>query len=79
MISVTRPEAADANEIESFYQDTSKLIRLLLHVVNGVLYGPQDTAEVYRFHAGVFWAGVCGERTEGHPNYQAPPRISTAT
>jgi hypothetical protein len=59
-------------EIESFYQDMSKLISLLLHLVKGHGYDPQQTAEVYRFHAAFFWAAVRGERTEGHPNYRAP-------
>ena len=63
-------------EIESFYQDNSKLIGLLLSLVAGIAYDPNDTAEVYRFYAKFFWAGVRGERTEGHPNYRAPPPTS---
>jgi len=59
-------------EIESFYQDMSRLISLLLHLVKGHGYDPQETAEVYGFHAKFFWTGVRGERTEGHPNYRAP-------
>jgi hypothetical protein len=61
-------------EIESFYQDNSKLVSLLLSLVAGVAYDPKDTAEVARFYAKFFWAGVRGERTEGHPNYRAPPK-----
>jgi hypothetical protein len=60
-------------ETESFYQDNSKLVGLLLSLVAGVAYEPNDTAEVYRFYAKFFWAGVRGEQTEGHPNYRAPP------
>jgi hypothetical protein len=63
-------------EIESFYQDNSKLVGLLLSLVAGVAYDPNDTAEVARFYAKFFWAGVRGERTEGHPNYRAPPPTS---
>jgi hypothetical protein len=63
-------------EIESFYQDKSKLVGLLLSLVAGVAYDPNDTAEVARFYAKFFWAGVRGERTEGHPNYRAPPPAS---
>ena len=63
-------------EIKSFYQDNSKLIGLLLSLVAGTAYDPNDTAEVYRFYAKFFWAGVRGERTEGHPNYRAPPPTS---
>jgi hypothetical protein len=66
--------AADATdaEVESFYQDNLELIRLLLHLAEGTAYDPSDTAGVYRFYAKFFWAGVRGERTEGHPNYRAP-------
>jgi hypothetical protein len=63
-------------EIESFYQDNSKLVGLLLSLVAGVAYDPNDTAEVARFYAKFFWAGVRGERTEGRPNYRAPPPAS---
>jgi hypothetical protein len=63
-------------EIESFYQDNSKLVRLLLGLVAGVAYDPNDTAEIARFYAKLFWAGVRGERTEGHPDYRAPPPTS---
>jgi hypothetical protein len=34
-------------------------------------YDPNETGGVYRHHAELFWAGVKGERTEGHPNYRA--------
>jgi hypothetical protein len=66
-------------EIESFYQDNSTLIGLLLSLVAGVAYDPNDTAEVYRLYAKFFWAGVRGERTEGHPDYRAPPLVTRAT
>jgi hypothetical protein len=60
------------DEIESFYQDNSNLVALLLSLVEGIAYDPNDFAEVYRFYAKLFWVGVQGERTEGHPNYRAP-------
>jgi hypothetical protein len=50
----------------------SELIRLLLSLVMAVAYNPEDTGHVYRHHAKFFWAGVRGERTEGHPSYRAP-------
>jgi AbiU2 len=59
-------------EVESFYQDNSKLIHLLMSLVKRIAYDPNDTAETYRFYAAFFWVGVRGERTEGHPNYRAP-------
>ena len=54
--------AADATdvEIESFYQDNSELIRLLLHLAEGTAYNPSDTAGVSGFYAKFFWAGVRG-------------------
>jgi len=61
-----------AGEIESFYQDMSNLISLLLSLVKAVAYNPEDTGRVYRHHARFFWAGARGERTEGHPDYRAP-------
>jgi hypothetical protein len=66
--------AADAidDEIEAFYQDNSKLISILLSLVDGMSYDPQDAAEVYRYYATFFWAAVRGEKSEGHPNYRAP-------
>ena len=64
-------------EIESFYQDTSKLISSLLHLVKAHGYDPQQTGEVFRFYASHFWAAVRGERTQGHPSYRAP-RLKTS-
>jgi hypothetical protein len=66
------PHSADLTdkEIESFYQDNSKLIHVLLSLVNAHAYDPEETAEVYRHYAGHCWAGAQGEQTEGHPNYR---------
>lgn len=64
------PDATD-EEIETFFQDTSKLVALLLHIVKATAYDPSETAEVYGFYAKFFWAAVRGERTDGHPSYRA--------
>jgi AbiU2 len=69
--AATGSDATD-EEIESFYQDNSKLVSLLLTVILATSYDPQDAAGVYRYYANHFWAGVRGERTEGHPSYRAP-------
>ncbi len=69
------PDLTD-DEIESFYQDNSRIIGLLLSLVSGIGYDPKETGEVFQHHASFFWASVRGERTEGHPNYRAP--VSTA-
>ena len=74
--AVTGTDATD-EEVESFYQDMSRLISLLISLVMAQAYDPEDTAQVYRFHAKFFWAGVHGERTEGHPNYRAPATLQT--
>jgi hypothetical protein len=76
--AATGADATD-EEIESFYQDISTLIRILLSLVVAVGFEPQEAAEVYRHYATLFWAGVRGERDEGHPNYRAPPCVTPAT
>lgn len=65
------PHSADLTdkEIEGFYQDNSKLIHILLSLVNAHAYDPEHTVGLYRLYAGHFWAAVRGEQTEGHPNY----------
>lgn len=60
-------------EIEEFYQDNSKLIHVLLSLVNAMAYDPEDTAKVYRHYASYFWAGARGEQTGGHPNRRPRP------
>jgi hypothetical protein len=67
--AVTGSSATDT-EVESFYQDMSKLIGLLLSLVMAQHYDPDELAQVYRSHAKLFWTAVRGERTEGHPNFR---------
>ena len=62
--AATGPGLTD-EEIESFYQDNSKIIGLLLSLVSGIGYNPQQTGEVYRHHASFFWAAVRGEKRKG--------------
>jgi hypothetical protein len=70
------PNSSD-DAVEAFYQDMSKLISLLLHLVERTAYDPAETAKVFALHAKYFWASVRGERTEGHPNYRAPQFIAS--
>jgi len=56
--------------IEEFYQDNAKIIQELLSLANATAYDPLDLAEVYKRYAADFWAGVRGEKTEGHPNFR---------
>ncbi|MFG1395158.1 hypothetical protein, partial [Xanthobacter agilis] len=73
LMPTTAPGAsATDEEIEKFYQENSKLVHILMSVVNAIGYDPEDTAKVYRHYARHFWAAARGERTEGHPNYQPP-------
>jgi AbiU2 len=58
--------------IEEFYQDNAKIIQELLSLANATAYDPLDTAEVYQHYAANFWAGVRGEKTEGHPHFRPP-------
>jgi hypothetical protein len=57
--AVTGTNATD-EEVEAFYQDMSKLISLLLSLVMANAYDPNQTAQVYRFHAKFFWAAARG-------------------
>lgn len=66
-----RTDASD-EEVESFYADNLELVRLLLSLVTATAFDFSEAASVYGHHAGLFWASVRGERTQGHPNYRAP-------
>lgn len=50
--------SANDDEIEQFYQDNSKLVQLLLSLVNAMAYNPQQTAGVFGFYAKAFWERV---------------------
>lgn len=50
-------------EIEEFYQDNSKLIHILLSLVNAMAYDPQDTARVFGSYAISFWERFQSART----------------
>jgi hypothetical protein len=76
-ITIAGADATDA-EVESFYLDMAKLISLLLHLVEATAYDPMETAHVYQHYAKFFWAGVRGERTEGHPNFRAPSAMQNS-
>jgi hypothetical protein len=72
-VEVTGADATD-EEIEAVYQDMSRLVCLLRGSVDNTHYDPEATAEIRRRHAALFWVGVRGERTEGHPDYRPAPR-----
>ena len=56
--------------IEEFYQDNAKIIQEPLSSANAMAYDPLDAAKVYQRYAAEFWAGVRGEKTEGHPHFR---------
>lgn len=60
------------DDVESLYQDMARLVGVLLSLVNGMAYNPEETGTLYARYAELFWASVRGERTEGHPSYNAP-------
>jgi hypothetical protein len=60
-------------DIEEFFQDMLELSRLLRLGVEHTDYRPEETASIQRRHAELFWRGVRGERTEGHPDYKPSP------
>jgi AbiU2 len=64
----TAPGAtATDEEIEEFYQDNSKLIHILLSLVNAMAYDPEDTAGVFRYYATCFWARFQQNEKTGTP------------
>jgi len=46
---------ATDEEIEEFYQDNSKLVHIILGILNAMAYDPEDTARVFGFYASHFW------------------------
>lgn len=49
---------ATDEEIERFYQDSSKLIQILLSIAHSMAYDPQDAARVFAVYASHFWNRV---------------------
>ena len=67
---VEQKQATD-EQIEVLYQDTLTIVTRLLSLVLATAFDiSNDAANVYRHHAGYFWAAARGERTEGHPSYR---------
>lgn len=66
------PQTEFDRDVEQCYQDMLKLIEALYHSVKKISYNPQETVAIRARHANLFWRGVRGERTEGHPDYKAP-------
>lgn len=74
MMSVVAPPSPIQDmdvKIDAFFADMLELTRLLRLGVQGVDYDPSATASIQAGYARLFWRSVMGERTEGHPDYQA--------
>jgi AbiU2 len=71
-IKPAEPVTLTDAEIEAFYEDMKRLVHALRIAVEGVDYRPNETAKLRAKHAALFWNGVRGEKTEGHPDYKAP-------
>jgi hypothetical protein len=54
-VAAAGPSPKD-EEIEAFYSDNSEIVRLLLAVVNAVVFDPAAAGEAYRIYANHFWA-----------------------
>ena len=59
-------------KIEDFYQDMLILIHKLLLAVENTHYDPNETAEVRRRQAELFWKTPRGECDASHPDYKKP-------
>jgi hypothetical protein len=68
----TARDDLDDKEVEAFYEDSLSVVTTLLSLVLAKAFNLNEAGDVYRHHAKFFWAGVRGERTEGHPNYRKP-------
>jgi hypothetical protein len=57
VITKVRATGATATdeEIEEFYKDNSKLVKILLNIFNAMAYDPEDAAKVFGFYASHFW------------------------
>lgn len=73
--TTTYADVTDA-EIEAFYNDNLEIARLLLSLALAKALDFAEAGDVYKYHARFFWAGVCGERTEGHPDYRPPIQMA---
>ena len=70
-IEAKGPEIDPMDEhIDTFYKDTAILVSKLLSLINGEAKNPDDTRNVYAHYAKLFWVGVRGENTEGHPDFK---------
>lgn len=69
-LDAAHPKRVTNDEIETFYQDTLEIMRLLLSLVQGMSFDLAEASSVYKHHAKYFWASARGERTEGHPFFR---------
>lgn len=75
-VSALDNETSD-EAVEQFYNDMAQVIHLLRLVAENVHYEPEQSAEIYRKYATLFWQSAKGEMTEGHPSYRRRRRPDT--
>jgi hypothetical protein len=68
-VETPEPVELSYSELDTFYDDMMRLVRALKLAVEGVDYRTADTARIWAGSAKLFWNGVRGETTEGHPDY----------
>lgn len=63
----------DTNDqaVERLYTRMRQLVSMLKVAVLDTDFRPEQSIDIYRRHAKLFWDGVRGETTEGHPSYQS--------
>ncbi|OHX16152.1 hypothetical protein BI343_15920 [Chromobacterium amazonense] len=62
--------SATDEQIESFHQDTCRIVEQLMNIVCATELDMNQTTHVYSTYARFFWASAKGERTPGHPSYR---------
>ncbi len=67
--NVDETERISGHEIDAFYQDTLRIVEILMSLVNGTSIQLGDIVRMHSQYAKLFWMTPMGERTEGHPNY----------
>ncbi|MFG1374676.1 hypothetical protein V5F32_21070, partial [Xanthobacter oligotrophicus] len=66
---LTGPNSTD-EEIDLFYNDNAKIIQIIMSVALATAFNPLESCGVFKHYASFFWAGVRGERVEGHPQFR---------
>jgi hypothetical protein len=72
----TAPATIDDDAVEVFYKDMMHLVHLLTNAVRGMDCRHDAIADIQAKNAKLFWNGVRGETTEGHPDFGRKRRLA---